>query len=67
METLIGLIVLFYIFVLPGIITNVKFNNRIPPAGYKTDYSAMNRDLASGKSKMEVMQKSNNGGYDIKK
>ena len=67
METLIGLVVLFCIFVLPEIITNVKFNNRMPPAGYKTDYGAMNRDLIMGKSKMDVMCKANNGGYDVKK
>lgn len=67
METLIGLVVLFCIFVLPGIMTDYKFSNSLPPEGYKTDYAAMNRDLAMGKSKMDVMRKSNNGGYYIKK
>lgn len=67
METLIGLVVIFCVCFLPGIITNAKFDNRMPPTGYKTDYAAMNHDLAMGKSKMDVMSKANNGGYDIKK
>lgn len=67
METLIGLAVLFCIFVLPGIIRNYKFDNSLPPEGYQTDLAAMNRDLANGKSKDEVMRKSNNGGYYVKK
>lgn len=67
METLIGLIILFCIFVLPEIITNVKFDNRMPPDGYKTDYDAMSYDLTMGKSKNEVMSKANRGGYDVKK
>ena len=44
-----------------------KFDNRMPPAGYKTDYGAMSHDLAMGKSKNEVMSKANRGGYDVKK
>lgn len=67
METLIGLIFLFCVFVLPGVLTNAKFDNRLPPEGYQVDYGAMNRDLAMGKSKMDVMRKCNNGGYDVKK
>lgn len=67
METLIGLAVIFCVCFLPGIITNVKFDNRMPPAGYKIDYGAMSHDLAMGKSKNEVMSKANWGGYDVKK
>ena len=67
METLLGLIVIFCVCFLPGIITNVRFDNRMPPNGYQTDWGAMNRDLAMGKSKNEVMSKANRGGYDIKK
>ena len=67
METLIGLVVLFCIFFLPGIITDYKFSHSLPPEGYRTDDAAMIRDLAMGKSKMEVMRKSNNGGYYVKK
>lgn len=67
METLIGLAILFCIFVLPGMITNYKFDHRLPPEGYRTDYGAMNRDLVMGKSKMDVISKANNGGYDVKK
>ncbi len=52
---------------LPGIITNYKFDNRIAPNGYQIDYGTMNRDLAMGKSKMDVMKKYNNGGYDVRK
>lgn len=44
-----------------------RFNNRTSPDGYKTDWDAMTKDIVSGKSKSEVMYKSNAGGYDIKK
>lgn len=65
METLIGLVVLFLIFVLPAIMREHTFNNRISPDGYKTDWAAMNHDLAMGKSKNDVKDKFNRGGYDI--
>lgn len=67
MGELIGIIVILAICFLPGMITNYKFDNRMPPAGYKTDYGAMSHDLAMGKSKNEVMSKANRGGYDVKK
>lgn len=67
METLLGLALLFLIFGLPSIIRNVTFDNRLPPDGYRVDHAAMNRDLAMGKSKNEVMDKCNRGGYDVKK
>lgn len=67
MGELIGIAIILAICFLPGIITNYKFDNRMPPAGYKTDYGAMSRDLAMGKSKNEVMGKANQGGYDVKK
>ena len=65
METLIGLVVLFLIFVLPAIMRERTFNNRTSPNGYKTDWAAMNYDLAMGKSKNDVKDKFNRGGYDI--
>lgn len=67
MGELIGIVIILAICFLPGIITNVKFDNRMPPAGYKTDYGAMSHDLAMGRSKMDVMSKANRGGYDVKK
>lgn len=67
MEILIGLIIIFCVCFLPGIITNVKFDHRLPPDGYKVDYGAMSHDLARGKSKNEVMNKCNRGSYDVKK
>ncbi len=67
METLIGLIFLFCVFGLPSIIRNYKFDNRLPPDGYRVDHGAMSHDLAMGKSKSEVMDKCNRGGYDVKK
>lgn len=67
MDTLIGLVVLFVVFGLPSIIRNYKFDHRMPPNGYRTDYWAMNYDLIMGKSKNEVMTKANRGGYDVKK
>lgn len=33
--------------------------------GYRTDYGAMNRDLAMGMSKDAVKDKFNRGGYDV--
>lgn len=67
MEILIGLVFLFCTFWLPTIVRNYKFNNSLPPAGYQTDWAAMNRDLINGKSKAEVMNKSNRGEYYVKK
>lgn len=67
METLIGLIFLFCVFGLPSIVRNYKFDHRLPPDGYRVDHGAMNHDLAMGKSKNEVMDKCNRGGYDVKK
>ena len=67
MGTLIGIIIILAICFLPGIITDHKFSNRMPPDGYQTDWAAMSRDLAMGKTKTEVMQKANNGEYDVKK
>lgn len=66
METLIGLVVFFLFFGLPSIIRNYKFDNSLSPSGYKTDWAAMNNDLAMGKSKTEVMNKSNKGAYYVK-
>lgn len=67
MGTLIGIIVILAILFLPGFIRNYTFDNRLPPDGYRVDHGAMNRDLAMGKSKNEVMDKCNRGGYDVKK
>lgn len=66
MDTLIGIIVLFCILFLPGIIRNYKFDNRTSPDGYTADFGAMNRDMANGMSKEAAMDKFNRGGYDIK-
>lgn len=66
METLIGLVILFLIFGVPGIIRNYKFNNRLPPDGYRVDYGEMNHDLAMGKSKNEVIDKCNRGVMTLK-
>lgn len=67
MKTLIGLVVIFCVCFLPGIIANYKFDHRLPPEGYRTDYGAMNRDMINGMSKMDAMRKANNGGYNVKK
>lgn len=44
-----------------------KFDNRVSPPGCKTDWEAMNRDMAQGKSKVDIKRKYNNGGYDVPK
>lgn len=64
METLIGLIV-FRLPLEPLYKKEHTFNNRISPDGYRTDYGAMNRDLAMGMSKDAVKDKFNRGGYDV--
>lgn len=64
---ILALIVILGMCFLPGIITNYKFDNRMPPSGYRIDHAAMNRDLAMGKSRTDVMSKANRGGYDVKK
>lgn len=67
METLIGLFFLLLIYGVPCIVRNYKFSNRLPPLGYRIDYGAMNHDLVTGKSKWQVIDKCNRGGYDVKK
>lgn len=67
METLIGIGLLFLFFGLPSLVRNYTFDHRLPPDGYRVDHGAMNHDLAMGKSKNEVMDKCNQGGYDVKK
>ena len=65
METLIGLIIFGLIIGIPLYKREHTFNNRISPPGYKTDWGAMNHDLAMGKSKNDVKDKFNRGGYDV--
>lgn len=67
METLIGLVVFGLIFGIPAFMRNYTFDHRLPPSGYRVDHGAMSHDLAMGKSKNEVMDKCNRGGYDVKK
>lgn len=62
-EIIIFAVVMYLIYKIP----EWKFDNRTSPDGYETDWDAMTKDLVSGKSKSEVMRKSNAGGYDIKK
>lgn len=64
-KTLIGLVVLFLLFVLPSIMREHKFNNRTSTNGYKTDFGAMNYDLTMGMFKNDVKDKFNRGGYDV--
>lgn len=44
-----------------------NFESRTPSDGFRIDWGQMSNDLASGKTKSEVMNKSNMGGYDIEK
>lgn len=67
MGTLIGIIIILAILFLPGIIRNYTFDNCLPPDWYRVDHGTINHDLAMGKSKNEVMDKCNRGGYDVKK
>ena len=66
METLIGLVVFGLFFGIPAFMRNYTFDHRLPPDGYRVDHGAMSNDLAMGKSKNEVMDKCNRGGYDVK-
>lgn len=67
MGTLIGLIVFGLIVGIPAFMRNYTFDHRLPPDGYRVDHGAMSYDLAMGKSKNEVMDKCNWGGYDVRK
>lgn len=66
MENIITIILFAIIMYLICKVPEWKSNNRTSPDGYKTDWDAMTKDLVSGKSKSEVMRKSNAGGYDVK-
>lgn len=66
MELILGIIMIIVVWIMCKL-PKWKFDNRMPPNGYGTDWAAINRDLASGKSKIDVMRKSNSGGYDIPK
>ncbi len=65
MTTLITLAIIIFIFYRISTSTERKFQNRLPPSGMKVDYGAMNQDIAKGKSKNYIMQKCNDGGYDV--
>lgn len=67
MGTLIGAAILLAIIFLPSIIREYKFDNRLPPSGYRTDHDEMNKDLTLGMSRNDVKDKFNRGGYDVKK
>lgn len=68
METIIGIIVIGAIYFIFGVLPEMRFDNYTAPPGYTVDHDAMNRDLMVNKmSKEEVMKKTVNGGYDIKK
>lgn len=60
-----GLIIVIIIFNIISKSTDYKFDNRTSPDGYKTDWSAFNRDLTNGMSQTEVKKKFNRGEYDI--
>ncbi len=62
---IIKIIVFAVVMYLISKVSEWRFENRTPPDGYKTDWETMSNDLATGKSKAEVMRKSNMGGYDI--
>ena len=67
METLIGLVVFGLIFGIPAFMRNYTFDHRLQPDGYRVDHGAITNDLAIGKSKNQIMDKCNRGGYDVKK
>lgn len=65
MTTIITLAIIIFVFYLINTSTERKFDKRLPPPGMKIDHGAINHDLAMGKSKNEIMQKCNDGKYDI--
>lgn len=65
METLIGLGVLFCIFVLPGMITNKKFDNYTPPRGQMVDHGKLLDDMTKNNlSKQQAMKNTISGKYN---
>lgn len=70
MAELIGYIILFVVLLIPYMINKGvenEFYHRLPPKRYEIDRDTLCRDLESGKPKIDVMKKCNNGGYDVKK
>ncbi len=67
MDIIIGCIVIFCFCFLPGIITEVKFNNRTISDSDRINWDEMNRELACGKPLAEVKRKYNAGQYDTLK
>lgn len=65
MAPVLTLALIIFIFYRIFTSTERKFDKRLPPFGMKVDHGTMNHDLAMGKSKNEVMQKCNDGKYDI--
>lgn len=65
-ELIVGLIFLGIVWIICKI-PEWEFDNRLPRDGYETDHSAINRDLASGKSRNDIIRKANRGGYDVPK
>ncbi len=61
---LIGIIILIGFFYVLFHIDEWKFDRRVPPKGYETDWNAMSMDRINGMSNQEIMRKANRGGYD---
>lgn len=66
-EFFITIIIIGIGYLICKAIPEQQFNKRVPPSGYETDWRAMTNDLVSGKSKTEVVNKSNRRGYDVPK
>lgn len=68
METIIGIIVIGILYFVFFKLPEIRYDNYSAPSGYTVDHDAVNRDLmVNGMSKEDVMKKTVNGGYDIKK
>lgn len=68
MGELIGIIVILALTYVAVKSPEKKFDNYMPPQGYKIDYNAQSLDRVSNHlSKEEVMRNTVNGKYNVKK
>lgn len=65
MELLLLIGFIYCIFVLPGKVTEKKFDNYMPPKGYMVDHGKMNKDITNGVSKSEIEKNAIAGKYNV--
>lgn len=67
MNLMIGLILLAVLYVYFKVIPERKFDNYVPPDGYRVNHTAVINDLNDGLSQADVKRNITNGVYNVKK